>query len=505
MKLENIPILSILIFLPLVGAFFISLIDRSVSIANTRKVALWTSVVTFGLALILLLGIDIHTPSYQFINHATIFEGINLEYKVGINGGSLAFILFTTFLFSLSIWAGWDRIQTQLKLYMILLLIFETLVLGAFAQLNLLMFFVFFEATVIPLYFLMGIWGGKDKAQASLKFLGYSLISSFCLLLVLMKILEITNTLDFERVSQFPFPPSSETWLFLGLFLSLSIKVPLIPFHVWFPQAQTQFPTPVSMIAGSAFVQLGTYSIIKILIPLFPYAAMRMGPFICSLGAVGIVYMAWVAFGQKNIKKLIAYASLSQVCLVILGIFSFHPMALMGAVFYLLSYGVVGAALFFSVEVLYRQMQTYSIEDYGGISKVMPDFSLIFFLVLLANMGFPGTGGFIGQIFILIGLHQIHPLLLILTGVSIFFSGIYTLWLYQRVAFGVITSTLVRGLVDLNLREKSILVTCLGLIFLMGFFPDPFLRLTEKSLISVLNSQKQPSETLELAEDSHAY
>jgi NADH-quinone oxidoreductase subunit M len=494
MDLNNIPILSILIFLPLVGAFFISLIDESVAVANARQVALWTGTVTLALALILLLMFDASVSGYQFLDNLRLFSHIGLEYKVGVDGISLAFILMTTLLFPLSVLAGWDRMKIRLKSYMILFLILETLVLGAFCQLNLLMFFVFFESCLIPLYFLMGLWGGEINNKISSKFFIYFLLSFCCELLVLMEIFSAVGSFDLEKTSAFSFDPSLEPWMFLGLFLSFAIKIPLIPFHIWFPQTEGQFPTPISMIFGGVFLKIAPYGIIKILLPLFPTTARLVGPFLCGFCGFGIIYTSWVAFGQKNLKKVVAYGSLSETCFILLGLFSFQVEALKGAIFHSLSQSFIAAGLFFSVGLLHQRMQTYSIEDYGGLSKVMPQFSLIFFLLLLANMGFPGTSSFIGHIFIMMGFDFSHLFLTILIGVGIFFSGIYTLWLYQRTATGNVTSTLVWGLEDLNSKEKGILGVCLSIIFLMGIFPSPVMKMAEKVLPSILAPHKLPLE-----------
>jgi NADH-quinone oxidoreductase subunit M len=495
MDLNNIPVLSILISLPLVGALFISLIDESIAATNARQVALWTGTVTLVIALTLLLRFDINASGYQFVDDLKILSLAGLEYRVGIDGVSLSFVLMTTLLFLLSILASWDKIHMHLKLYMILFLILETLVLGAFCQLNLLMFFVLFESCLIPLYFLMGLWREERSNKISSKFFIYFLLSFGCEFLVLMEIFTASGSFDLEKTSLFSFSPSLEPWLFCGLFLSFAIKVPLIPFHIWFPQTEGQLPTPISMIFGGAVLKLSSYGMMKILLPLFPTTARFVSPFLCSFCVFGIIYTSWVAFGQRNLKKLVAYASLSEMCFIVLGLFSFQLEALRGAVFLSISQSFISAGLFFSVGLLHKRMQTYSIEDYGGLSKVMPQFSFIFFLLLLANMGFPGTSSFIGKIFIMMGFDFSHLFLTILIGIGIFFSGIYTLWLYQRTATGSVTSTLVRGLEDLHSKEKGILVACLSIIFLMGLFPSPIMKMAEQSLPSLLIPQKRPFES----------
>ncbi len=492
MDLNNIPILSILIFLPLVGAFFISLIDESVAATNARQVALWTGTVTLVLTLILLLRFDTNITGYQFSDNLSLFSHIGLNYKAGVDGISLAFVLLTAFLFPLSIFADWGTPQANLKLYMILFLVLETLVLGAFCQLNLLMFFVFFESCLIPLYFLMGLWGREKNTRISSKFFIYFLLSFCCELYVLLEIFSSVGSFDLEKTSLFPFDPSLEPWMFWGLFLSFAIKVPLIPFHIWFPQTEGQLSTPVSMIFGGAVLKIASYGIMRILLTLCPNTSRLVGPFLCDFCALGIIYASWVAFGQKNLKKVLAYATLSEMCFVVLGLFSFQVEALKGAIFHSLSQSFIAAGLFFSVGALYQRMHTYSIEDYGGLAKVMPQFSLIFFLLLLANMGFPGTSSFIGHIFIMMGLDFSHLFLTILIGTGIFFSGIYTLWVYQRTATGTVTSTLVQGLEDLDSKEKGILVGCLSIIFLMGIFPSPIMKMAEKSLPAILTPQKIP-------------
>lgn len=494
MDLNNIPVLSILIFLPLVGALFISLIDERLAATNAPQVALWTGAVTLALALTLLLRFDVNAAGYQFLDELRVLSLIGMKYKVGVDGISLSFILMTALLFPLSILAGWDKIHTNLKLYMILFLILETLVLAAFCQLNLLMFFVFFESSLIPLYFLMGAWGREENHKIPSKFFIYFLVSFCCEFLVLMGIFTEAGSFDLEKTSLFSFSSSLEPWLFCGLFLAFAIKIPLIPFHIWFPQTEGQLSTPVSMIFGGAILKLSSYGIMKILLPLFPTTARLVGPFLCGFCVLGIIYTSWVAFGQKNLKKLVAYACLSEMCFVILGLFSFQLEALKGAIFHSISQSFIAAGLFFSVGLLHERMRTYSIEDYGGLSKVMPQFSFVFFLLLLANMGFPGTSSFIGQIFIMMGLDLSHLFLTILIGVGLFFSGIYTLWLYHRTATGIVTSTLVRGLEDLQSKEKSILAGCLSIIFLMGFFPSPIMKIAEKSLPALLSAQKIPFE-----------
>lgn len=494
MDLNSLPLLSILICLPLVGALFISLIDESIAVKNARQVALWTGAVTFALSLILLLRFDVNASGYQFVDDLKILSLVGLEYKVGVDGISLSFVLMTTLLFLLSIFASWDNIRMHLKLYMILFLILEALVLGAFCQLNLLLFFVLFESCLIPLYFLMGLWRGEKETRVSSKFFIYFLVSFGGELLALIKIFTVTGSFDLEKLSFFSFAPSLEPWLFLSFFIALAIKIPLIPFHIWFPQTEGQLPTPVSMVFGGAVLKLSSYGMMKILLPFFPVTAKLISPFLCGFCVFGIIYSGWVAFGQKNLKKLISYASLAEMCFIVLGLFSFQVEALQGALFHSISQSFIAAGLFFSVGLLYQRMQTYSIEDFGGLSKVMPQFSFIFFLLLLANMGFPGSSSFIGQILIMMGFDFSHLLLTILIGIGIFFSGIYTLWLYQRIATGIVTSTLVRGLEDLHPKEKSVLITSVSIIFLMGLFPSPLLKMTEKSLPSLLAPQKNPLE-----------
>ncbi|KKB08487.1 NADH-quinone oxidoreductase chain 13 [Devosia geojensis] len=478
MTFEN-SILSLLTFLPLLGAAAILLVPAGQgSTANlSRWIALVTTLVVLALSLVLWAAFDPSNPGFQFVvNHAWI--GDNIGYRVGVDGISVLFVVLSALLMPIVVISSWDSVESRVKEYMVVFLVLETLMIGVFVTLDLAMFYVFFEGTLLPMFLIIGIWGGKRRIQASYKFFFYTFVGSVLMLLAMMAMYWNAGTTDIVRLLNHPFPPEMQVWLWLAFFASFAVKMPMWPFHRWLPEAHVEAPTAGSVILAAILLKLGGYGFLRFSLPMFPDASAQFANFVFLLSVAAIIITSLVALVQEDVKKLIAYSSVAHMGFVTMGIFAGNALGIQGAIFQMLSHGLVSGALFLCVGVVYDRMHTRDIAAYGGLVERMPRYAFAFMIFTMANVGLPGTSGFVGEFLTLIGVFQINTWVAFGAASGMIFSACYALWLYRRVIFGALTKDSLRGILDLSFKEKVVLYPLIVLTIVFGFYPAPILDTT---------------------------
>ena len=478
--MSNIPILSLLIFFPFLGSLIILLINKNdKSYENkVKEIGLWTSIINFFLSLILLYSFDKTESQFQFIENFKIIDDLGIYYYLGIDGISLSFILLTTFLIPICIITSWNKINEHVSYFIVSFLIIECFLIGLFASLDLFIFFIFFEGSLIPLFLIIGIWGGENRIYASYKFFLFTIFGSLLMLLGILTLYLYSGTSNLTLLMKTNIPFTLQIWLFLSFFASFAIKIPMWPFHTWLPDAHVEAPTAGSVILAGILLKLGGYGFLRFSLPLFPEASDFFTPFIFILSLISIIYISILALSQKNIKKLIAYSSVAHMGFVTLGIFSRNLEGLQGAVFQMISHGLISAALFLSAGSLIDRMQTKNIDDFGGLWKQMPIFSIFFLVYCLGAVSFPGTTGFISEFLVLLGVFKINFLISFLAAFGIILSPCYILWLYNRVCFGNNNYT---GISDLNTKDTLVFFIFLLLIIILGIYPNLLMNIYELS------------------------
>jgi NADH-quinone oxidoreductase subunit M len=469
-------ILSGLLILPLVGAAFILTLrgDSDAARSNARWAALATTIATFLLSLVAWGRFDTASSSFQLVEtHAWLAETI--RFKLGVDGFSMPFILLTTFLMPFCILASWDSIETRVKEYFVAFLILETTMIGVFAALDLVLFYLFFEAGLIPMFLIIGIWGGKRRIYASFKFFLYTLLGSVLMLLAIMAMFWAAGTTDIPTLLAYKFPAHLQTWLWLAFFASFAVKMPMWPVHTWLPDAHVEAPTAGSVILAGILLKMGGYGFIRISLPMFPDASVYFAPLVFSLSVIAIVYTSLVALMQEDMKKLIAYSSVAHMGFVTMGLFSMNPQGIQGAMFQMVSHGLVSGALFLCVGVVYDRMHTREIRAYGGLVNQMPLYAVAFLIFTMANVGLPGTSGFVGEFLSLMGAFRANTWVSFLATTGVILSAGYALWLYRRVVYGVLDKPSLQGITDLNRREIITLAPLLLLVIYYGVQPGPIL------------------------------
>jgi NADH-quinone oxidoreductase subunit M len=476
------PLLSLVTFVPLIGVFFILIArgDAAVVARNARFIALWTSLAVFALSVLLWVYFDPHTAAFQFVERANwiTLGGFTISYHMGIDGISLFFILLSTLLTFLSILSSWVVIRFQVREYMIAFLVLETFMVGIFCSLDFILFYVFFEGVLVPMFVIIGVWGGENRIYSAFKFFLYTLLGSVLMLLAILAIYLQTGSTDIEyalnHANLFSF--GLQKWLWLAFFASFAIKVPMWPLHTWLPDAHVEAPTAGSVILAGILLKLGGYGFVRFSLPMLPLASHFFTPLIFTLSVIAVIYTSLVALAQTDMKKLVAYSSIAHMGFVTMGIFAVTAESLQGAMIQMLSHGFVSAALFLCVGVLYDRLHTHEIARFGGLVERMPAYAFVFMVFTLASIGLPGTSGFVGEFLILLGTFKVSTLECVLAATALFLAPAYMLYLYRRVIFGTLTRVDLRNILDLDLREKAIFTPLLVLTLWMGLYPTSFVR-----------------------------
>ncbi|MHB2264675.1 NADH-quinone oxidoreductase subunit M [Aliihoeflea sp. PC F10.4] len=494
------PILSTVTFLPLVGVVLILLIRDEGAAAgrNIRNVALLTTAFTFVLSLFIWAGFDNANPGFQMVEKMEWLDS-GISYHLGVDGISMLFVILTTFLMPICILASWKAIEKRIKEYMIAFLILETLMIGVFCALDLVLFYVFFEAVLIPMFIIIGVWGGKRRVYASFKFFLYTLLGSVLMLLAIMAMFWQAGTTDIPTLMEYDFPVGMQQWLWLAFFASFAVKMPMWPVHTWLPDAHVEAPTAGSVILAAVLLKMGGYGFLRFSLPMFTEASIYFQPFVFWLSAIAIVYTSLVALMQEDIKKLIAYSSVAHMGYVTMGIFAMNPEGIQGGIFQMLSHGLVSGALFLCVGVVYDRMHTREISAYGGLVNNMPKYAVVFLILTMANVGLPGTSGFVGEFLTLLGVFQVNTLVALVATTGVILSAAYALWLYRRVIYGALTKESLKSLLDLSGREKAIIYPLVALVIFFGVYPAPLLDVTAASVEALVNNVNQSIEAASAA------
>ena len=474
------PLLSLATFLPLVGAAFILTTrgNEAVVARNARNIALWTSLIDFALSLLLWFYFDPNTADFQFVERAdwVTLGGFQFAYHMGIDGISLFFILLSTLLTLLSIVSAWEVIRFRVKEFMIAFLVLETLMVGIFCALDFVLFYMFFEGVLVPMFLIIGVWGGPNRIYSAFKFFLYTFLGSILMLLAVITVYFETGTTDITVALTHAFPVGLQKWLWLAFFASFAVKVPMWPVHTWLPDAHVEAPTAGSVILAGILLKMGGYGFIRFSLPMFPLASSFFTPLIFTLSVIAVIYTSLVALAQVDMKKLVAYSSIHHMGFVTMGTFAVTSEAVQGAVIQMLSHGLVSGALFLCVGVLYDRLHTHEIARFGGLIERMPAYAFVFMVFTLANVGLPGTSGFVGEFLILLGTFRVSTLYCTLAATGMFLGVAYMLYLYRRVIFGTITRADLRGVLDLSPREKAVFAPLLILVLWMGIYPNSFLQ-----------------------------
>jgi NADH-quinone oxidoreductase subunit M len=485
-------LLTVVTFLPFAGALALALVPRGRDVA-LRASAVIVAVATFLVSLPLYFGFEPASADYQFGVTAGWMPTLGVGYHVGIDGISLWLVLLTTFLTPIALASAWHAIEERGKEFVITLLILETGMLGVFVSLDLFLFYVFWEAMLIPMYFVIGVWGGAERIYAAIKFVLYTMVGSVLMLLAILAFYYQHGaatgiyTFDLPTIARWVMPPGrGQSLMFLAFALAFAIKVPLFPLHTWLPDAHVEAPTAGSIILAGVLLKMGTYGFLRFCLPLFPDASLTFGPFIFLLAVVGIVYGAWVSTVQPDLKKLVAYSSVSHLGFVMLGIFTLNVQGLVGGLIQMINHGLSTGALFLMVGMLYERRHTRLIADFGGLWKVIPAFSALFLVVTLSSAGLPGLNGFVGEFLVLLGAFRVNAWLAAAAATGIIFAAVYLLWMYQRVIFGELTHEANRGLADLSPREWALVIPLIVFIVWVGVYPAAFTGPTEASLDALI-------------------
>ena len=487
--IDNWPILSIVTFLPLAGVLFLLLIkgDEKALAQNSRFVAMWVSGFTFLVSLPLLIGFDSSVTGYQFEEKAVWLAGTGIGYHMGVDGISMPFVLLSTLLTPLSILASWRAITHRVREYMIAFLVLETMMVGMFVSLDMLMFYLFFEAVLIPMFLIIGIWGGARRVYAAFKFFLYTLLGSVLMLVCMLAMYIDAGTTDIPALTAHQFAESMQTWLFLGFLASFAVKVPMWPVHTWLPDAHVEAPTAGSMILAGVLLKMGGYGFLRFSLPMFPLASEFFAPLIFTLSIIAVIYTSLVALAQSDMKKMIAYSSVAHMGFVTIGIFTMTEQGIAGAMFQMISHGLVSAALFFAVGVVYDRLHTREISAYGGVATVMPRYAVFFMFMMLASIGLPGTRGFVGEMLVLVGAWHASSWVAFFTATGLVLGATYMLWLYRRVMFGAIVNDQVKAMEPMQMREFSIFLPLTFLVLLFGVYPMALLDVMAVSIQFVLD------------------
>ena len=485
----NFPILSSITFLPLIGAFFIFLTrsEKNQSDKNSIYLSLFTSFTNFFLALFLWYSFDPTTYDFQFVEENTWISGF-IKFKFGIDGISILFILLTAFITPICIISCINSIKSRLKEFLIAILVLETFMIGVFCSLDLVIFYLFFEGGLIPMFLIIGIWGGARKVYSAFKFFLFTLLGSVLMLVAIIAIYWITGTTDVVDIYEIKIPKEFQYLLWLAFFSSFAVKLPMWPVHTWLPDAHVEAPTAGSVILAAILLKMGGYGFLRFSLGMFPLASEYFVPLIFALSVIAIIYTSLVALMQDDMKKLIAYSSVAHMGFVTMGIFTFNKQGIEGSMIQMLSHGLISAALFLCVGVLYDRTHSRLIKSYGGLVHILPKYSFVFMIFALGTLGLPGTSGFVGEFLVLVGTFKVNFLVAIIGSLGVILSAAYMLWLYKRVIFGKLEKVELKKIKDINLSESGILFVLAALVIFFGFYPDPFLETMRVSVDNLIDN-----------------
>src|SRR5579872_798855 len=477
------PILSVVTFLPVIGALLIYLVrgDDEAAQRNARWIALWTTVVTFAVSLILVARFDASVADFQFVEKAPWLASA-ITYHMGVDGISLPFVILTTALMPFCIVASWNSVKLRVREYMMAFLVLETLMVGTFSALDLVLFYLFFEGGLIPMFLIIGVWGGPRRVYASFKFFLYTLLGSVLMLLAIMAMYWDAGTNDIVTLLHHGFPLGLQKWAWFAFFASFAVKMPMWPVHTWLPDAHVEAPTAGSVILAAILLKMGGYGFLRFSLPMFPAASHDFAPLVFALSIVAIVYTSLVALVQEDMKKLIAYSSVAHMGFVTMGIFAATAQGVAGGIFQMISHGIVSGALFLCVGVVYDRVHTREIAAYGGLVNRMPLYAAAFKVFTLANVALPGTSGFVGEFLTLIGTFRINLTVATFATIGTILSAAYALWLYRRMIFGVLDKPSLFNIADLGWREIVVLAPLVILTVVFGIYPKPVLDLSSVSV-----------------------
>ena len=473
----NFPILSTIIFLS----------KNEEQSKSSIYVSLFTSIANFLLSLFLWFSFDVNTEKFQFVEESNWISGL-IKFKLGVDGISILFIVLTAFITPICIISCINSVKSRVKEFLIAILVLETFMIGVFCSLDLVIFYLFFEAGLIPMFLIIGVWGGPKRVYSAFKFFLYTLLGSVLMLIAIISIFWITGTTDITQIYEIKIPREFQYILWLAFFSSFAVKMPMWPVHTWLPDAHVEAPTAGSVILAAILLKMAGYGFLRFSIPLFPVASEYFIPLIYSLSIIAIIYTSLVALMQEDMKKLIAYSSVAHMGYVTLGIFTFNQQGIEGSIYQMISHGLISAALFLCVGVLYDRLHSRMISSYGGVVNHLPKYSFIFIIFVLAGLGLPGTSGFIGEFLVLVGVFQKNYLVAILASIGVILGAAYMLWLAKRVVFGEVKNPKISNLKDLNLAEGSILSILAICVIFFGFYPEPLINTMSVSVNNLINN-----------------
>ena len=485
----NFPILSAIIFIPLIGALFILVTkeEQKAVVKNSKYVAIFSSLTNFFLSIFLWYSFDTSTSEFQFVEEKNWMEGF-INFQLGIDGISILFILLTTFIAPICIFSGIHSIKFKIKEFLIAILVMETLMLGVFCSLDLVIFYLFFEGGLIPMFLIIGIWGGPKRVYSAFKFFLFTLLGSVLMLIAIISIYWITGTTDVIKLLDMRIPQEYQYLLWLAFFSSFAVKLPMWPFHTWLPDAHVEAPTAGSVILAAILLKMAGYGFIRFSLGLFPVASDYFTPLIFTLSIIAIIYTSLVALMQDDMKKLIAYSSVAHMGFVTIGIFSLTKQGLEGSIIQMMSHGLISAALFLCVGVVYDRLHSRMISSYGGLVNIMPKYAFVFMIFVLAALGLPGTSGFVGEFLILVGTFQINIFVAVLASLGVILAAAYMLWLYKRVIFGKMASSEIKEMADLNKTEIYIFASLVFLTLFFGIYPEPLFNTIDISVSNLIDN-----------------
>ena len=487
--MTDAPLLSITTFLPLLGAAWILLMrgEPNAVARNARWVAWWFSIATFVVSLFIWFGFDRNSADFQFVERHAWIPDYNISYHMGVDGISVMFVLLATLLTPICVLASWESVQVRVKEYMVAFLVLETLMIGTFCALDFFAFYMFFEGVLIPMFLIIGVWGGPRRVYSAFKFFLYTLLGSVLMLVAVLAIYFEVGTTDIPTIMQHHFPATLQTWLWLAFLASFAVKVPMWPVHTWLPDAHVEAPTAGSVILAGVLLKIGGYGFLRFSLPMLPLASAQFTPLIYTLSIVAVIYTSLVALAQLDMKKLIAYSSVAHMGFVTAGIFSPNLQGIEGAIFQMLSHGIVSAALFLCVGVVYDRMHSREIATYGGLVHRMPVYAAVFMVFTLASVGLPGTSGFIGEFLVMVGTFQANTWVAALITTGIILGAAYMLWLYRRVIFGELTKDSLKSILDLSRREVAVFAPLVAMVLWMGIYPTSFFGVMEPAVDKLIH------------------